>query len=991
MASKDGERSLLICGSLSSAQAVAPVDTPNLNFLVCGEVIQPSGNVVSGSGTANLTALNLDISEALRCKPSRVVLEVLSDALLRHKALQTRKWLNELFSKLRSRNITSLAVINPYMHAREEIEAVVDLFEGSLEVVESVIDGDSRKMLRIGWMHGIGVVQRELPLRDLTLATLAPEQRRALPEWPKNLPAPVTRLIGREKELAAILELLHNDVRLLTLTGAGGTGKSRLGLEVAANLADDFPGGVFFVPLAPISDHTLVISAIAGALRVKEEKGHTLFESVEFYLQEKRALLLLDNFEQLIMAAPVVAELLTACPRLKILATSREALHLRGEHEFPVPPLGLPDLKRLPSDEETLSKYAAVAFFVERAKAVSPDFALNKDNKRAVADICVRLDGLPLALELAAGRIKLLSPQAILTRLGSRLTLLKGGARDLPARQQTLRDTIAWSHDLLDPTEKKLFRRLSVFVGGCTLEAAEAVCNVSGDEHVDLLAVLSSLVDKSLLREEDRGARFGMFETIREFALENLTGSEESGSMLRNHANFFLTLAEEGQRELTGPRQAAWLDRLEREHDNLRATLRWSVQGEEGELGLRLGAALWRFWHVRGYLSEGRDWLAKLSAAKSASPAARAKALIGAGALAREQGDLASATAFLEESLTIRRELDDKKGIAGCLNNLGNVATDQSDYVGARALFEESLTIRREIGDRQGIADSLNNVGYVAQQQGDFTKARESYAESLMIRRELGDKLSVAQTLNNLGMVVQQQGEYHSAQEFFEESLTVCTELGNKVGVGQALNNLGIVARQKGDYEKARMLYKESLAMRRELGDKLGIAQSLNSLGVVARIQGEYDKARAFYDESLAVSREIGNKFSIAGTLEDLGHLLCVQADYDQAMARFTESLTLFKELSSKPGIAYCFEGLARVASAVGQPQRGAQLFGAAEAIRETIRSPLPPADREEHERCVASARAGLSEEAFATASALGRMMAVDEAIEYALATDARS
>ncbi|MFQ5794790.1 MAG: BTAD domain-containing putative transcriptional regulator [Candidatus Bipolaricaulia bacterium] len=497
---------------------------------------------------------------------------------------------------------------------------------------------------------------------------------------PNNLPIPLTRFIGRDKERAVVqVRLLDEEMRLLTLTGPGGTGKTRLGLQVVADLIDHFEDGACFVDLAPISDPGLVVSTIAQTLGVKEAEGRPLLDILKASLRGKQMLLVLDNFEQVVAAAPQVVELVAACPQLKVLVTSREPCHVRGEHVFPVPPLALPgsDGKR-PLAIERLTQYEAVRLFIERAVAVKPDFAVTDENAPAVAEICIRLDGLPLAIELAAARIKLLSPQALLARLGNRLKLLTGGARDLPACQQTLRDTIDWSYDLLNTGERTLFERLSVFVGGGTLEAAEAVC-IGADNlelKMDILDGLASLVDKNLLRRKEQAdgePRFLILETIREYGLERLEASGESEAIRRTHADYYLALAEQAEPKLEGPDQRMWLDRLEVEHDNLRAALVWFEQNGEAEAELRLGGALWGFWHMRGYLSEGRRWLEGALAKgedRDVSASVRAKALHGAGVLTHEQGDYERATVLYEESLDLRRELGDKPGVAILLSNL---------------------------------------------------------------------------------------------------------------------------------------------------------------------------------------------------------------------------------------------------------------------------------------------------------------------------------
>ena len=509
------------------------------------------------------------------------------------------------------------------------------------------------------------------------------------------------------------------------MTGPGGTGKTRLSLQVAAEVVEEFPDGAWFINLAPISDPTLVASAIAQTLRVTETAGTSLVESLQSALRNKSLLLLLDNFEQVLPAAPLVADLLAAAPGIKILVTSRASLGLYGEHDLHVPPLQLPDPKHLPSLDR-LSQYEAVRLFIERAQAAKEDFAVTNENAPAVAEICVRLDGLPLAIELAAARVRLLPPRALLQRLSSRLKLLTGGGRNLPARQQTLRGAIDWSYSLLNPAEQTLFARLAVFVGGRTVDAVEAICNAAGDLPIDPLDGVGSLLDKSLLRQEegpDGEARLVMLETIHEYARERLDVSGEGAALRRQHLAYFLALAEQAEPELRGAAQVAWLHRLETEHENLRAALQWALGTGEAELAVRLASALAWFWEQRSYLSEGRQWLATaLALPHAVAPAVRAKALVGAGLLAFRQGDYAHATSLSEASLARYRELGDQQGMAGALANLGTVATEHRDYARARALLEESLELSRTLEDDEGIARALNHLG------GRWTKRNLKYA-----------------------------------------------------------------------------------------------------------------------------------------------------------------------------------------------------------------------------------------------------------------------
>jgi predicted ATPase/class 3 adenylate cyclase len=496
-------------------------------------------------------------------------------------------------------------------------------------------------------LRGLAQTERVFQLVIPGLASAFPALT-SLDARPNNLPIPPTPLLGRDREVQAVRSLLlRDDVRLVTLTGPGGAGKTRLGLQVAADLVHHVPDGVFLVELAPITDPGLVIPTLAQVLGLREDGGRSLDDTLTRYLKEKHLLLFLDNFEQILSAAPVVADLLAKCPKLKVLVTSRAVLHVRGEREFVVSPLALPDPKQTVS-AEVLGQYAAVALFVQRAVAAQAGFGLTDENALSVAEICRRLDGLPLAIELAAAQIKVLSPEVLLHRLGRRLPLLQDGPRDAPARQRTLRDTIVWSYDLLNEAEQRVFRRLAVFVGGFTLEAAEAVCDATGDHGLGVVDGVGALVNQSLLRRDDRtgeGSRFAMLETIREYGLEQLEADSEAAELRRRHAAYCLELVEAAELELTGPRQVAWLDRLEAEHDNLRAALHWAVEQGEVELGLRLGGALWLFWDVRGHLTEGRGRLGEvLALARTARPtAALAKAHQNLGNVAWAQGDFAAA------------------------------------------------------------------------------------------------------------------------------------------------------------------------------------------------------------------------------------------------------------------------------------------------------------------------------------------------------------
>ncbi len=669
-----------------------------------------------------------------------------------------------------------------------------------------------------------------------------------------NLPLQATPLVGREREVEAVCGLLRSsETRLLTLLGPGGTGKTRVGLQVAAELADDFEDGVFFVPIAAITDPTLVAPTIARVLGLSEGGAQPLEELLEGYLRDRQTLLLLDNLEQVLEAAPIVERLLSNAPNLKILATSRIPLGLYGEYEFPVPPLSLPDPDSLPP-LEYLTEYEAIRLFVERARAVRPDFSLTEENGPAVVEICERLDGLPLAIELAAARIKLLPPRVLLDRLGNRLKILTGGARNLPERQRTLRNAIEWSYGLLDEGEKRLFGRLGVFSSGATLEAMEAVCDAEGDLPTDVFEGASSLLNKSLVRQEEGAGgepRFVMLETIHEFANAKLEGRGEAEAVRRAHAEYFLALAEEAEPMLWGAEDAAWLDRLEQEHDNMRTALSWAIEHEEGELALRLGAALRWFWYMEGYYGEGRRWLeAALGKDWDAAAAeARARALEGVGWLASGQGDLDRAQAAAEEGLKLSTEAGLGDVVVADLQNvLGEaVARHRGDYEWAAELLTEGLALHRKAGDIRGVAWSLGSLANVSGDRGNYEQAKRLYEEGLALSRELDGAELLGTYLINLGYESLLEGEPERATALNEEAAELFRKRGRRGGLQHALDNLGWATLLQGDYERAETLHKQSLRVSQDLGDELIASESLEGLACTAGAQREAERSAILF------------------------------------------------------------------------------------------------------------------------------------------------
>jgi predicted ATPase/DNA-binding CsgD family transcriptional regulator/transcriptional regulator with XRE-family HTH domain len=815
-------------------------------------------------------------------------------------------------------------------------------------------------LLDEAWLHDLVASPRPIQLFPQAEKPFAPAfAEPAAPVRFQNLSPLLTSLIGREQQEQAISALLLKPaVRLLTLTGTAGIGKTRLAQKVATDLSEVFTHGVCLVQLAPISDPDLVVPTIAQTLGLRDVEERLLFESLKAFLRDKHLLLLLDNFEQVLEAAPALIELLLACPSIKTLVTSRAVLHVEGEYEFSVPPLSLPDPLHLPAHEELLH-YAAVALFVQRAQMVKPHFVLSEDNAAAIAQICIRLDGLPLSLELAAARSKLLSPQALLGRLNHRLAVLTGGRQDAPTRQQTLRDTISWSYDLLNSSEQRCFRRPAIFIGGCTLEAAEAVCSGAADLSLPAIDLIASLLDKNLLQQGDTGGnepRLLMLETIREYALERLVDSGELEVTQERHALYYLALAEQSEPELFGHQQQLWMDRLTWDAENLRAALQWLQTHHRKEQLLRLAGNLGHFWYMCGRFSEAMLWIetALREVASDVAVSARIKALYIVALIASHLGQSDLLLVRARECLMLARQNGDSRGLVIASWPLVHHLLASGDIIGARAQAEETLTFVRAHApaeDSWTLACALNAFGSVVLSQGDYAQAQQLYERAIALFKEAGDLWLYGELHLFLANVYWAQGDEARARTFLKDGLAVHDQVGNAWVTGWFVSLFGKIALRQGDIPRARFLLEAGLKRHQQLGDQQGQALLYALLAQAAASEHDFPLTRTLAAQSLELARAV----------------------------RDTGSLIL------------CLEELADVVANQGESEWAARLWGAAEHYREVSNATLPLVERLGRARRIEQAKRLLGEQVFAEKWAEGRNMTAEQAIAASPTQDSTS
>ncbi|WP_338248836.1 LuxR C-terminal-related transcriptional regulator [Dictyobacter halimunensis] len=842
----------------------------------------------------------------------------------------------------------------------------------------------------------------------------------------RYLPAQMNTTIGRDADMLQATSLLRNEhIRLLTLTGPGGVGKTRLALEIGRQMRAFFSEEVFFVQLAPLRDHTFVLPTIARSIGIEETGQYSISDELQAYLHNKHMLLIVDNFEHVMAANIAIADLLAAAPDLKILATSREALHIYGEHEFEVLPLALPATNQQ-QEIELDEPSDAMRLFVERAQAIKPGFTLKQDNIQTIAEICIQLDGLPLAIELAAARCKLLSLQELLERLHSRLRTLVGGARNLSPRQQTLRATLDWSYNLLNEEERYFFRQLGILTGNWTLEAATAIARSEAVFEEDTLILLGSLVDKSLVRvADDTGpeTRFSLLETIREYALDCLKQNRELLEAQKRHARFFTALVERCEPYLYGNEQPLWLARLDLEAANIWLALRRVIDQLEVDIAQQLASNLGRFLQLRGSLNESYSWLEEVIAISSSTQPNHflARIYYSAGTMAHLHGNLALARSRLEECNRIAAQTGDIRTHAlaqgalalldlhrghyerarqlaedsletlrdssdiwcrGMLYSIcGNIASQQSDFTAAQVRYALSLRLLRQAGDIRSQADVLINVGDVMSQRSKLITAVFLYQKGLPLYQQLNDRWGQVVCLSSIGNALRLRGDYEGAQQALNACLGLATALGTRRERANALLGLGKLDISTGSLARASQRLKESLHITREINYPSGIVAVLSSLGDLARLNGQYDDARAHYEESMSMMAGMGNQVSKISIFYGLGCVALAKQDYEQAGIEIRKALHHAFQHGDLLGMAIALEGFAQICQQVDLPERAVQFLGTASILREGVSAPIEKVHQASYTEQIDSYKKNISEKAFSENWSVGRNMSLPQTL----------